>query len=122
MFGDVSTGAQDDLQRATDLARDMVSRYGMSEAIGLAAFERPRNAMFLDVPVANPQEYSDETARTIDAEIRRLLDESRDRVRRTLVLERSNLERVAAVLIAREVIDREEFLQALSGKSVVAAA
>ena len=58
VFGDVSTGAQDDLQKATDLARDMVSRYGMSEAIGLAAFERPRNAMFLDVPLANPQEYN----------------------------------------------------------------
>ena len=50
IFGDVSTGAQDDLQRATDMARHMVTRYGMSEALGLATFELPRQALFLNVP------------------------------------------------------------------------
>ena len=81
--------------------------------------------MFLDVPLANPQEYSEETARIIDTEIRRLLDESSERVHRTLLAERSSLDRIATLLIAREVIDREDFVQALagkSGKSVVVAA
>ena len=100
----------------------MVTRYGMSEAIGLAAFDRPRNALFLDVAVPNAKEYSEETARTIDGEIKRLLDESSQRVHRTRLAERATLDRVAKVLIEREVIDREEFLQVLAGKPVVIAA
>ncbi|MFN8583359.1 MAG: hypothetical protein U0163_20580 [Gemmatimonadaceae bacterium] len=122
VFGDVSTGAQDDLQRATDLTRDMVTRYGMSEALGLAAYERARTAPFLDVPLQTTQEYGEDTARTIDLEIRRFLDEAHERVERTLRAERSALERVAKVLITREVIDRTEFLQAVSEKAVVAVA
>ncbi|MFP5354896.1 MAG: cell division protein FtsH, partial [Gemmatimonadota bacterium] len=113
VFGDVSTGAHDDLQKATDLAREMVTRYGMSPALGLAAHERPTRALFLDVEASGPAEYSEETARTIDAEIKRLLDEAHERVRQTLVAERAALERVAQVLIAREVIDREEFVKVL---------
>ena len=63
IFGDVSTGAQDDLQRATDLARHMITRYGMSDALGLATFEAPRQALFLQVPTGSaPREYSEETA------------------------------------------------------------
>ena len=73
VFGDVSTGAQDDLQRATDMARHMVTRYGMSEALGLATFEPPRQALFLNVPSMAQREYSEETARRIDAEIRTAL-------------------------------------------------
>ena len=114
VFGDISTGAHDDLQKATDLAREMVTRYGMSPALGLAAFERPTRALFLDVESAGPAEYSEDTARTIDAEIKRLLDESHERVRQTLVAERDALERVAQVLIAREVIDRDEFVKVLA--------
>ena len=54
IFGDVSTGAQDDLQRATDLVRHMITRYGMSDALGLATFEAPRQALFLQVPTGAP--------------------------------------------------------------------
>ncbi|HMN09387.1 MAG TPA: ATP-dependent zinc metalloprotease FtsH [Gemmatimonadaceae bacterium] len=114
VFGEDSTGAHDDLQRATDLAREMVTRYGMSKALGLAAFERPTRALFLDVEATGRAEYSEETARTIDAEIRRLLDESHERVRQTLVAERAALERVAQALITREVMDREEFVRVLA--------
>lgn len=114
VFGEDSTGAHDDLQRATDLAREMVTRYGMSKVLGLAAFERPTRALFLDVEATGRAEYSEETARTIDAEIRRLLDESHERVRQTLVAERAALERVAQALITREVMDREEFVRVLA--------
>src|SRR5262249_11800503 len=72
IFGDVSTGAQDDLQRATDLVRHMITRYGMSEALGLATFEEPPPAIFLQVPAGGVKEYSEETARMIDSEIQQL--------------------------------------------------
>jgi len=117
IFNDVSTGAHDDLQRATDLAREMVTRYGMSDALGLAAFERPTHALFLDVPATGAVEYSEETARAIDLEIRRLLDEAHMRVRVTLDAERDALERVARLLMEREVIDRQEFMLALTGEA-----
>ena len=107
VFGDVSTGAQDDLQRATDLARDMITRYGMSEALGLATYEAPRHALYLDVPMPAPKEYSEDTARSIDAEVRALLAAAHDRVRQTLTDRRPVLETIASALIEHEVIDRE---------------
>jgi cell division protease FtsH len=107
IFGDVSTGAQDDLQRATDMARHMVARYGMSEALGLATFEAPRQPLFLNVPSVAPREYSEETARRIDAEIEKLLEAAHRRVRETLTAKRPALERVAKHLIEKEVVDRE---------------
>ena len=118
-FGDVSTGAQDDLQRATDLARDMITRYGMSKGLGLATLETRRQALFLDIPMASAKEYSEETARTIDAEIRVLLSEAHDRVYTTLTEKRDALERLATLLIEREVVDREA-LQRIVGDTVTA--
>ena len=106
VFGDVSTGAQDDLQRATDLARHMITRYGMSEALGLATFEAPRQALFLQVPTGAAKEYSEETARVIDAEIQQLLEAAHLRVRATLMAQRGLLESLGQLLIAQEVVDR----------------
>jgi cell division protease FtsH len=114
VFDDVSTGAQDDLQRATDMARHMVTRYGMSEALGLATFEGPRQALFLNVPSTGPREYSDETARRIDAEIEQLLRSSHERVRQTLTAKRHVLASVAKLLIEKEVLSRDD-LTALIG-------
>src|ERR687891_554551 len=106
VFGDVSTGAQDDLQRATDMARHMVARYGMSEALGLATFEAPRQALFLNVPSTAQREYSEETARRIDAEIEQLLKASHGRVRETLGKKQGILDALAKRLIEKEVVDR----------------
>jgi cell division protease FtsH len=114
IFGDVSTGAQDDLQRATDLVRHMITRYGMSEALGLATFEGPRQALFLQVPAGGAKEYSEETARLIDAEIHKLLEESRTRVRQTLTAKRSVLEALAKLLMEQEVVDRQALTQLLA--------
>ena len=113
VFGDISTGAQDDLQRATDLARDMVARYGMSETLGLATFEEPSRALFLDVPAFSRQTYGAETAQLIDGEIRTLLEAARARVLETLSAHRGTLERVAGMLIEQEVVDREALTHAL---------
>jgi cell division protease FtsH len=104
--GDVSTGAQDDLQRATDLARDMVTRYGMSDTLGLATYEEPRYGMFLDARRTNEKEYSDDTARAVDAEVRALLDAAHKRVRATLEEHEAALRALARRLIEQEVVDR----------------
>jgi cell division protease FtsH len=109
IFGDVSTGAQDDLQRATDIARHMITRYGMGEALGLATFEPPR-PVFLPVPTSGPKEYSERTAEVIDAEIQKLLEAAHGRVHATLTAKRVTLEALAKRLIEKEVVDREALL------------
>ena len=106
-------GAQDDLQRATDLVRHMITRYGMSEALGLATFEAPRTALFLQVPTGAPREYSEDTARLIDMEIQQLLEAAHARVRTTLTAKRALLESLGALLIAHEVVDRDALTQLL---------
>jgi cell division protease FtsH len=116
VFGDVSTGAQDDLQRATDMARHMVTRYGMSEALGLATFEAPRQALFLNVPSTAPREYSEETARRIDAEIEQLLNAAHGRVRETLTAKREVLTAVAKLLIEKEVVSRDDLTALMAAK------
>jgi cell division protease FtsH len=118
VFGDVSTGAQDDLQRATDLARHMVARYGMTEALGLATFEPPRQALFLNVPSMAQREYSEETARRIDDEIRTLFETAHGRVRQTLTAKRDVLTSLAKLLIEKEVVSRDDLTALLASAAV----
>ena len=107
VYGDVSTGAQDDLQRATDMARHMVTQYGMSERLGQVAFDTMRSGPFLTVPQAPQQmNYSEETARIIDEEVGRLIKDAHDRVAQTLTEEREVLEALARLLLEKEVVDR----------------
>jgi cell division protease FtsH len=114
IFGDVSTGAQDDLQRATDMARHMIARYGMSEALGLATFEAPRQALFLNVPSMAQREYSEETARRIDDEIQKMLETAHGRVRVTLTAKRDLLASLAKLLIEKEVVTRDDLTALLA--------
>ena len=118
VFGDVSTGAQDDLQRATDLARHMVARYGMTEALGLATFEPPRQALFLNVPSMAQREYSEETACRIDDEIRTLFEVAHGRVRQTLTAKRDVLTSLAKLLIEKEVVSRDDLTALLASAAV----
>jgi cell division protease FtsH len=113
IFGDISTGAQDDLQRATDMARHMVARYGMSDVLGLATFEPPRQALFLNIPSMAHREYSEETARRIDAEIAALLKAAHRRVRETLAAKREVLTSLAKLLIEKEVVGRDDLVALL---------
>ena len=107
VFQEVSTGAQNDLQRATDLARQMITRYGMSEKLGPATLEGTRAALFLPETVApNRGDYSERTAQAIDEEVRKLLSEAQDRVRDILTGRREQLESVAQTLLRQEVVDR----------------
>lgn len=107
-FGDVSTGAQDDLQRATHIARHMITQWGMSETLGLGAFEEPDRAFFLPGQGAPRREYSEDTARAIDAEIRGFLEQAYARVLDTLTVRRTALEALAKLLIDHEVVDGEQ--------------
>jgi cell division protease FtsH len=121
--GVVSTGAANDLERASELARQMVTRYGMSERLGPLTYGRPATAQFLKTPFA-PEErnYSERTADMIDEEARRIMDEIYGRVRQILVSRRDDLGRVAQELIRRETLDRAELEKLLGGQAAVAAA
>ena len=115
VFGDVSTGAQNDLQRATDLARHMVTQYGMSERLGVAAFEEPRANPFLNVQGGGwGREYSERTAEAIDDEITTILGDARARARDTLTKRRAALNAMAKLLLEKEVIDRPTLEQLLA--------
>ncbi len=106
IFGDVSTGAQNDLQKATEIARTMITQFGMSERLGLVALEGARNPTFLPVPVPSQREYSEETARLVDDEIKKLLAEAHAKVRECLGSHRGALEEVAKLLLEKEVVER----------------
>jgi cell division protease FtsH len=108
VFGEVSTGAQDDLQRVTKIAESMVKDYGMSERLGLVSYNTDRVSPFLGLPMGGEKRYSEETARLIDAEITRIVNEAHTRVRKILEDNRPVLERLARVLLEREVVEREE--------------
>jgi cell division protease FtsH len=114
VFQEVSTGAQQDLQRATDLARMMITRYGMSQTLGPAAFEDSPVAPYLpEVTRARRSEYSERTAETIDAELRKLLLAAEERVRRTLQERRDELIALADALLREETLDRAALLAIL---------
>jgi cell division protease FtsH len=106
----VSTGAQNDLERATETARQMVCRFGMSEKLGPQTFGRPVGARFLDTPVSLGEErnFSEDTARAIDVEVRGLIEAEHARARRILIERRPVLEVITARLLAVETIERAE--------------
>jgi cell division protease FtsH len=124
LCGDVSTGAQNDLQRATDMARQMVTRYGMSEALGLAAYESPADPFLpgAERELLHGREYGERVAESIDAEVSRLLAESRERDLVTLRECRPALERLADLLVEKEVVDRAMLDALLADPSTPAAA
>jgi cell division protease FtsH len=106
VFGDLSTGAQNDLQMATDMARHMVTQYGMSERLGLASFEKAATSPLYPTGPGEHLPYSERTAQGIDQEIARLLSEAHERVRQTLQEKRSLLDALARLLLERETVDR----------------
>ena len=105
IFGEASTGAQNDLVRATDIAKSMVKSYGMSEKLGTVTLDRERQPLLMQIQA--PQEkgdYSEETAREIDCEVRRIIDEQYERVKRLLAERKPALLEGAKRLLDQEVI------------------
>src|SRR6266545_2074099 len=114
-FSEVSTGAQNDLQRATDIARSMVTEFGMSEALGAVNYDSQRGNKFLDTPFMNDRgNHSEDTAQKIDAEVKRILTEAHDDARRVLRERRAILDQLSERLLDKEVIEGDE-LRALLG-------
>jgi cell division protease FtsH len=114
-FGKVSTGAQNDLQRATDIARAMVTEYGMSDVLGLVSYNGHQRPAFLENPFAQERgNYSEETALKIDAEVKRILTDAHDVARRVLRERRGTLDELASRLLEKEVIEADE-LQEIMG-------
>jgi cell division protease FtsH len=114
VFTDISTGAQNDLLRATDIARSMVTEYGMSDRLGLVTYTREQQAIFL--PTGSPPppaEYSEATAQVIDAEVTRIVAETQERVRNILGEKRGDLEAVAGALLEKETVSGEELRELL---------
>ena len=113
VFKDISTGAQNDLQRATDIARSMVTEYGMSEKLGLVTYAKERRPLFLDTGFSPAKEYSDETAKEIDSEVSRLLSEAHNRVKKILTERRQQLEILSQTLLEKETILGDELKKLL---------
>ena len=104
---DITTGASNDLERATKMARAMVTNYGMSSDLGVQVFGQPNHEVFLGRDYGNTQDYSDDTARRIDDEVARIMKEAHDRAVEILSARRDQMDLMAAVLLERETIDGE---------------
>jgi cell division protease FtsH len=114
VFDEISTGAQNDLQRATDIARSMVTEYGMSDRLGLVAYERPRQPMFLPESFAPSKNYSESKAAQIDEEVARFVEEAHQRVHKILSERRSVLDELSHLLSQKESVQGEELRKMLS--------
>ena len=110
-LGDVSTGASNDIQRATAIARKMVAVYGMSEKIGTVSFEGGSDEVFIGRTMSQGRSYSEAVAAQIDDEVRRVVDEAYRRCEEILTAQRKALDTVAAYLLENETMEREAFLE-----------
>ena len=121
IFGDpeVTTGAASDLQQVTRIARNMVTRFGMSDVLGNVALGRQSGNPFLGREIANERDFSDATAATIDAEVRRLVDMAYNKCRKTIEENRELLAKIAERLIDVETVDADEFQSMLDESPVV---
>lgn len=109
IFGDVTTGAVSDIQKATDTAKAMVTRFGMSESVGLINYGADDNEVFIGRDLAHTKGYSERIAGIIDSEVKKIIDECYDRAKKVLLEHKDVLESCAELLLEKEKIGREEF-------------
>jgi cell division protease FtsH len=117
VFGEITTGAANDLEKATATAKQMIMRFGMSEELGPRTLGHDQSMPFLGREFQQQADYSDEVARQIDDEIRRIIEEAHQTATSVLVEKREVLERISKVLIVRETLERREFEALLAGTS-----
>ena len=117
VFHEITTGAANDLEKVTATAKAMIMRYGMSEKLGPRVLGRNHDMPFLGRDMGNEPDYSDEIAREIDDEIRRVIEEAHEAAHRVLQEHADDLHRISAVLIEHETIDAEQFERLLAGES-----
>ncbi|NER84093.1 MAG: ATP-dependent metallopeptidase FtsH/Yme1/Tma family protein [Leptolyngbya sp. SIO1D8] len=120
IYGDeeVTTGASNDLQQVARVARQMITRFGMSEALGPVALGRQQGNMFLGRDIAAERDFSEETASIIDEEVRKLVDQAYRRAKQVLVENRAVLDKLAAMLVSKETVDAEELQDLLRSNPV----
>lgn len=116
VFNELTTGASNDLQKANELARDLVTEYGMSEKIGPRTFGGKEEIVFLGGGITNKKDYSEETAKQIDDEIAKFIDNAYHLARKTLTENRKKLDQIAKELIKKESIERKEFEKLMKQK------
>ena len=109
VFDDITTGASQDIKQATTMARDMVTRYGMSENIGLICYKDDDDEVFIGRDLAHAHNYSEGVASAIDAEVKSIIDHAYEEAKRIINENRDVLDRCAALLLEKEKITREEF-------------
>ena len=117
VFGEITTGAANDLEKATATAKQMIMRYGMSEELGPRTLGHDQSMPFLGREFQQQADYSDEVARQIDDEIRRIIEDAHQRAQAVLVAHRDQLDAIARILIERETLERREFEALLAGSS-----
>jgi cell division protease FtsH len=115
VFGEITTGASNDLEKVTETAKQMVMRYGMSERLGPRVFGHDRSMPFLGREFSSEPDYSDEIAREIDDEIRRIVEEAHQTAKNLLAERREDLDRISNLLLERETIDAVQFVKLLEG-------
>jgi cell division protease FtsH len=118
VFKEISTGAQNDIEQATEMARKMVCEWGMSEALGPLTYGKKEEQVFLGKEFNRHQDYSEDTALKIDAEIKRIVSEQYDRAEKVLVDNKRFLEKIADALLEHEVLDGEQIRQILEGRTM----
>ena len=109
VFDDITTGASQDIKQATKLAREMVTKYGMSDNIGLICYADDEEEVFIGRDLAHAKNYSEGIASAIDVEVKRIIDESYDKAKSMIAEYRDVLDRCAALLLEKEKITRDEF-------------
>jgi cell division protease FtsH len=117
VFGEITTGASNDLEKVTQTAKQMVMRFGMSDKLGLRVFGHDHGQPFLGREFQTEPDYSDEIARDIDEEIRRIVESAHQRAKDLLSEHRDSLETISEILVKRETIEKAEFEALLAGKS-----
>jgi cell division protease FtsH len=117
VFGEVTTGASNDLEKVTATAKQMVMRFGMSEKLGPRVFGHDHGQPFLGREFSAEPDYSDDVAREIDDEIRRIVEEAHQVARDILFNRRPELDHISDILMRRETIEREQFIELLDGKT-----
>jgi len=115
VFGDTTTGSSNDIEKATSLARAMVTQYGMSESLGPLAFGKKEEMVFLGREISEQRNYSDEVAAKIDAEVRAIIDHGFERAKAALLKHRDVLDRLASLLVEKETIEHDEFESLFEG-------
>ena len=119
-FGDISTGAQNDLEKATDTARKMVTMYGMSDKIGLMTLEKPQQQFLaVESQFGGVKQYSPETAAMIDEEVKRILDETYKKVKKLISENKDKIDVIAKQLLEKEVLDEKSFEKLLEEQKLL---